>query len=61
MGVKSKVHSFRKPTQSEASRRERFIEDEDKNFQDNPLYDAKAGGSSTLRSNNLYKIKLKVD
>lgn len=59
--VGSKVGSFRKPNKSERARQKKFIAEEDKKFEDNPLYDPKAANSSAQRSNNLYKIKLKVD
>ncbi len=37
------------------------MDQEDDKFKDNPLFDRKAANSSAMRSNNLYRIKLKVD
>ena len=45
--VRPKVGSFRKQSKNENEKKRKFIEDEDLNFQDNPLYDSKAANSST--------------
>jgi hypothetical protein len=60
-GVKSKISTFRKLSQGDAARQRKFNEQEDDKFKDNPLFDAKAAQSSAMRSNNLYRIKVKVD
>jgi hypothetical protein len=59
--VGSKVGSFRKQSKTEKARQRKFIREEDKKFEDNPLYDPKAANSSAQRNNNLYKIKLRVE
>ena len=59
--VPSKVSSFRRPTDQDKARQRRFIKEEDRAFEENFLYDSKAGSSASQKNNNLYKIKLKVD
>lgn len=44
--VGSKVGSFRQINPIDNARQQRFIDDEDKKFEDNPLYDSKAGNSN---------------
>ena len=59
--IKPKIASFRRVSQGDMARQQKFIDEEDDKFKDNPLFDSKAANSSAMRSNNLYKIKLKVD
>lgn len=59
--IKPKIASFRRVSQGDMARQQKFIDEEDDKFKDNPLFDSKAANSSAMRSNNLYRIKLKVD
>ena len=43
--VKPKVSSFRQTSLGDSARMRKFIAEEDKIFQDNPLYDGKSGNS----------------
>ncbi len=59
--MKPKISSFRKLSHGDKVRHQKFLDSEDDKFKDNNLFDKKAANSSAMRSNNLYRIKLRVD
>jgi hypothetical protein len=61
ISIRPKIASFRKMSHGDKARQQKFLDEEDDKFKDNPLFDSKAANSSAMRSNNLYRIKLKVD
>lgn len=61
--IRPKVSCFRKVSPGDAARQQKFLEQEDDQFKENPAQSGpgKAANSSVMRNNNLYKIKIKVD